>query len=123
MTSSGEAGPGGSGGGGSTPKPTKPGGATTQIAYFKVGGAVGCYPKDDEFPFEYSIVSTKNPTKIQFSVYFDGQLGEGYPQRAVADPDYTFSTTSQWDISGTHTYRMVLQSPVHQEITRQVRVC
>ncbi|GAA2113908.1 hypothetical protein GCM10009780_70980 [Actinomadura alba] len=122
-------GDGGGGGGGTAPRPTNPSGSSApsgpsaRISYFTVGSAGTCYAKGQSFPFRYSIVGSKNPTPIEFSIYFDGRLGAGHPINTVGEPDFTISTDRSESTAGTHTYRMVLRSPTHQEKTVTVKVC
>ncbi|MFP3961013.1 serine/threonine-protein kinase, partial [Actinomadura fulvescens] len=114
----GDGGDGGGGGGGSQPPPT----ASARIAYFKVGKS-GCNPKGYPMDFKYSIATDKNPTKVEYALYFDGRLGVGHPIRTTADPNWTISNSQTEDTAGTHTYRMVLLSPVRAERTVTVKVC
>jgi hypothetical protein len=88
-----------------------------------VGSAGKCYAKGESFPFRYSIVGNKNPTDTEFSIYFDGRLGKGHPIKTVGTPDFTISNSRSEDTAGTHTYRMVLQRPTHEEKTVTVKVC
>lgn len=73
-------------------------------------------------PFRYRITGSENPTLIKFSIYYDGRLGRGHPIQSQADPSFGTSGLRR-EAPGTHTYRLVLQSPSQQEITRTVKVC
>jgi hypothetical protein len=120
---------GDTGGGGTAPGPTNPSGSSApsgpsaRIEYFTVGSGGTCYARGESFPFRYSIVGSRNPTPIEFSIYFDGRLGVGHPINTAGEPAFTISTSRSEDTAGTHTYRMVLRSPTHQEKTVSVRVC
>ncbi|WP_192809834.1 serine/threonine-protein kinase [Actinomadura rudentiformis] len=117
-----EGGTGGDSGGGgdSGSQPPPPPGA--RISYFRVGNS-GCNRKGYPMDFNYSIVADKNPTKIEFAIYFNGRLGVGHPIDATADPAFTISNARTEDEAGTYTYRMVLLKPARAEISRTVKVC
>ncbi|WP_412516712.1 serine/threonine protein kinase [Actinomadura madurae] len=111
---SGGSGGGGSGSGGGTSGPT------ARIDYFTVGTGAACEPSPVDL--RYRITGSRNPTPIKFSIYFDGRLGDGHPISWAAEPSFS-SGGAQSESKGTHSYRMVLISPSHQEITRTFKVC
>ncbi|MEU8798676.1 serine/threonine-protein kinase [Spirillospora sp. NPDC048819] len=115
---------GGTTGGGSTGGTggAEPGGPTARIDYFTVGSGAACEDPEGYFELKYKITGSENPTKIKFSIYFNGRLGRGHPIETVAEPSFA-SGGLQGETPGTYTYRLVLQSPSHQEITRTVKVC
>ncbi|MEU8341368.1 protein kinase [Spirillospora sp. NPDC048832] len=105
---------GGGGGGG--------GGPTARIDYFTVGTGASCEPAGQYIETKYKITGSVNPTPIKFSIYFDGRLGSGHPISWTADPSFASGGSGKED-PGSHTYRMVLISPTHQEVSRTFRVC
>jgi hypothetical protein len=110
---------GGSGGGGGG-SGSGSGGPTARIDYFTVGTGAGCESSPVEV--KYRITGSRNPTSIKYSIYFDGRLGRGHPISWAAEPSFSSGGLQEED-PGTHTYRMVLISPTHQEVTRTFKVC
>ncbi|MFG2085320.1 MULTISPECIES: serine/threonine-protein kinase [unclassified Spirillospora] len=121
-TTGGGAGDGGGDAGGGDGGGSGPSGPTAWIDYFKVGSGAACEDPEGYFDLRYKITGSVNPTPITFSIYFNGRLGRGHPIKTYAEPSFA-SGGSRGEVPGTYTYRLVLQSPSHQEISRTVKVC